>query len=167
MTLSKKSVEYQSYQRYQRVYEEIYARFDALREESTGEGCFSGKELDISVGSGEGQQYLKPSKEYNMGVSTEDLMNRNEDNLRISAQLAQETQHIGLYSLNTLTVQRDNLTRSKYGLNSIDYNIMESRKLASTLYKQKVIERLILYFIIFILLVANIYVFFRRIFGRR
>lgn len=167
MTLSKKSVEYQSYQRYQRVYEEVYRRFDAMREESAGGGSYYGKELDISVGGGDGQQYLKPSKEYNMGVSTEDLMSRNEENLRISAQLAQETQHIGLYSLNTLTVQRDNLTRSKYGLNSIDYNIMESRKLASTLYRQKVIEKLILYFLIFILLVANIYVFFRKIFGKR
>ncbi|KAJ1606620.1 V-SNARE-like protein [Cryptosporidium canis] len=155
-------------ERYQRVYDEIYTKFDVLREESTGGGYYSNNDLDtkISIGGSDGQQYLKPSKEYNMGVSTEDLVKRNEDNLRISAQLAQETKHIGLYSLNTLTVQRDNLTRSKYGLNNIDYNIMESRKLASTLYKQKVIERLFLYFIIFVLLMANIYVFFRRVFGR-
>ncbi|KAJ1608232.1 V-SNARE-like protein [Cryptosporidium canis] len=167
-TLSRNSAEYQSFQRYQRVYDEIYTRFDVLREESTGGGYYSNNDLDskISIGGSDGQQYLKPSKEYNMGVSTEDLVKRNEDNLRISAQLAQETQHIGLYSLNTLTVQRDNLTRSKYGLNNIDYNIMESRKLASTLYKQKVIERLFLYFIILVLLMANIYVFFRRVFGR-
>ncbi|KAL5369364.1 V-SNARE-like protein [Cryptosporidium parvum] len=170
MTLSKNSIEYQSYQRYQRVYEDIYRKFDTYREESMASSYYSNKELDMStnISGNDGQNYLKPStKEYNMGVSTEDLMKRNEDNLRISANLAQETQHIGLYSLNTLTVQRDNLTRSKYGLNNIDYNIMESRKLASTLYKQKVIERLMLYFIIFVLLLANIYVFFRRILGRK
>ncbi|XP_665468.1 hypothetical protein [Cryptosporidium hominis TU502] len=170
MTLSKNSIEYQSYQRYQRVYEDIYRKFDTYREESMASSYYFNKELDMStnISGNDGQNYLKPStKEYNMGVSTEDLMKRNEDNLRISANLAQETQHIGLYSLNTLTVQRDNLTRSKYGLNNIDYNIMESRKLASTLYKQKVIERLMLYFIIFVLLLANIYVFFRRIFGRK
>lgn len=170
MTLSKNSVEYNSYQRYQRVYEDIYKKFDALREESIASSYYSEKGLDMnaSIIDNDGQHYLKPTtKEYNMGVSTEDLMKRNEDNLRISAHLAQETQHIGLYSLNTLTVQRDNLTRSKYGLNNIDYNIMESRKLASTLYKQKVIERLILYFIIFVLLLANLYVFLRRIIGKK
>ncbi|KAF7456304.1 putative integral membrane protein [Cryptosporidium felis] len=115
VTLSKKSVEYQSYQRYQGVYSNIHRRFEIIREESSEGSYYFQKEPDLSlkVKSGNDNQHylMPPTKEYNMGVSTEDLMKRNEDNLKISAQLAQETHHVGLYSLNTLTVQRDNLTR--------------------------------------------------------
>ncbi|KAH8739180.1 hypothetical protein FG386_001047 [Cryptosporidium ryanae] len=168
--LSKNSDEYKSYQRYNNVYNEIYNKFENLKE-------------DIIYNNGDNnkmREYEYKNNGYNSnklinddyvgdsfinigGISTEDLMSRNEDNMRISSKLAQETQNIGLHSLNTLKIQRDNITRGIYGLSDIDYNIVEGRKLANELYRQKVLERLTLYVIITILLLANIYVFIKKI----
>ncbi|KAH7649525.1 hypothetical protein FG379_001151 [Cryptosporidium bovis] len=164
--LSKNSNEYKSYQRYNNVYNEIYNKFEGLKEEV----LFNCKDNEIDMYKNNeyksqlmNNDYIGDNSINVMGISTEDLMSRNENNIRISSKLAQETQNIGLHSLNTLKIQRDNITRSIYELNDIDFNIGEGRKLASALYRQKVLERLTLYIIIMVLLLANLYVFAKKI----
>ncbi|KAL7066165.1 hypothetical protein ACR3K2_33840 [Cryptosporidium serpentis] len=167
--LSNKAPQYQSYQRYVKAFADINKQCNILKRKIETK---SKKRANYQLTNGD-SNILNYSMTYNLNkynssspttAITNKLISRNNDNLNITTRLAQETQKVGEDSLSTLTIQRDTLTRTKYGLNYIDFNMMESRKLTNNLYRQKLIERLILYIIIIILLVANLYVFIKRIF---
>ncbi|EEA04793.1 uncharacterized protein CMU_038600 [Cryptosporidium muris RN66] len=167
--LSNKAPQYQSYQRYVKAFTDINKQCNILKRKIETN---SKKKANYQLTNGD-SDISNYSITYNLNkynsssptaTITNQLISRNNDNLNITTKLAQETHKVGEDSLSTLIIQRDTLTRTKYGLNYTDFNMMESRKLTNNLYRQKLIERLILYIIIIILLVANLYVLIKRIF---
>jgi len=77
------------------------------------------------------------------------------DNLNRTHQMAEETNQIGVETLNDLRRQRDQLVNAQGGMQNIEEKTSAARRVLSVMRRRVIGNKLILGFIIFILLVGN------------
>lgn len=77
------------------------------------------------------------------------------DNLNRAHQMAEETNQIGVNTLNDLRRQRDQLVTAQGGMNNIEEKTSAARRVLSVMRRRVIGNKLILGFIILVLLTAN------------
>jgi hypothetical protein len=118
---------------------------------------------DLFAGSGRQSDWARQDSMLRdgMGVQRTRLEGAS-DNLNRTHQMAEETNQIGVNTLNDLRRQREQLLNAQGGMNNIEEKTSAARRVLSVMRRRVIGNKLILGFIIFILLVGNsLIIYFR------